>query len=358
MYVEYDVKKLKDELSIDDINKIVGELGGELRVEENEYNIYTSILYHGETANLHKPKMYYYFENKMFYDYKLGEGFDVIELVERVKEESFGNCVRWIGEVVGRDWGKRRSGFGGWDWKTELGEYMGCEYNDTTEDVDIKIYDDKILNSFEKKYHTDWLNDNITIQSMKKYNIMWDAWENMIVIPCYDIFGNLIGIRGRNVDKDRDFKYMPYPNYEFPTNATLYGIEHTQKGIRKHGKVIIFEAEKSVLQCDGYYGDNNIAVGLYGSNLGTRGRDIIVGLDVKEVILGFDFDYENANDDDPKFEKFKEKINKTAQLFDGLCNVSYMIEYDEHPIKCSPSDRGKKKLNELIENRKEWNGII
>jgi hypothetical protein len=33
MYVEYDVKKLKDELTVEDINKIVGELGGELRVE-------------------------------------------------------------------------------------------------------------------------------------------------------------------------------------------------------------------------------------------------------------------------------------------------------------------------------------
>ncbi len=29
MYVEYDVKKLKDELTVEDINKIVGELGGE-----------------------------------------------------------------------------------------------------------------------------------------------------------------------------------------------------------------------------------------------------------------------------------------------------------------------------------------
>ena len=34
MYVEYDVKKLKDELTVEDVNKIVGELGG-----ENPYKI-------------------------------------------------------------------------------------------------------------------------------------------------------------------------------------------------------------------------------------------------------------------------------------------------------------------------------
>jgi hypothetical protein len=61
MYVEYDVKKLKDELTVEDINKIVGELGGELRVEENKMSNYVKKCH----SNKYKVVIYYV-KNRLF----------------------------------------------------------------------------------------------------------------------------------------------------------------------------------------------------------------------------------------------------------------------------------------------------
>ena len=43
----------------------------------------------------------------------------------------------------------------------------------------------------------EWIEDGISYEIMKVYNILYSISRNKIVIPHYDAENNLIGIRGR-----------------------------------------------------------------------------------------------------------------------------------------------------------------
>jgi DNA primase len=195
---------------------------------------------------------------------------------------------------------------------------------------------------------------------MEKFNIRYYPSENEIVIPCYNADDDLIGIRARNVDPTRDWKYLPLTmlnrnkyNFKFPTGKTLYGLNHTEENIERVKKVMLFEAEKSVLQCEGYLGKNNIAVAKYGSNFTEAQRDILLKYDLDEVIICNDFDYKEVGDNE-QWEMFERKVYKIGDMLRPYVNkVTALVEYGEHPFKCSPSDMGKEKLFELIRNRED-----
>ena len=346
-----DFKEVKDRLNVEDVVRIVRELGGECRVRNDNWLVFDSILYHGCEAGMHKPKMYYYLSSCSFFDYKLGDGFDIIELVSRAKNVGLYESAGWICNFCNIDgWDVGFTSNKKYNWQSDILSYVKgqCPHKS------LKIYDKSILNKFEEVYHADWLNDGISIESMKKYGIKFYSWDNVIIIPCEDIDGNLIGIRTRTVDKTQDWKYLPFEDfdgtdYAFPTNNALYGLNHTKDAVKKYGKIILVESEKGVLQCDGFFGDKNISAGTYGSKVSEEMRSIILSLDVNEVIIAYDFDYKKIGDE--LWDKFIDKTNNIAMLFDGFCKVTRLVEYGKHPQKASPSDLGYKRFNKLLRNR-------
>lgn len=357
---QVDFQKIKETCTDVGVEMVVGEMGGRCWGDNGEFMIFDSICYHVDCAG-HKPKMYYYKQTKCFMDYKLGCSFDIVEMVQRRKELlgqdlTMIQCANIVCSILGIDGYKEQQKKGGYDYLSEL----RCFLKGHKPRTEMLIYDKKILDMFPQIYHEDWINDGISIDSMEKYGIRYYPSENQIVIPCQDSRGNLVGIRVRNIDPRLDWKYRPLilfdgTEYKFSTNRILYGINYTRYAIEKYRKVMLFEAEKSVLQCDGFFGENNIACAMFGSAFSEEKRDILLGLGIEEVIICVDFDYENASDDDKNFVKFKEKINNIAKFFDGFCKVTYLVEYGEHPLKCSPSDLGKEKFMELFRNREVWN---
>ena len=106
---------------------------------------------------------------------------------------------------------------------------------------------------------------------MDKFNIRYSISQNKIVIPHYNINGELIGIRGRALNEDEIElfgKYMPIKleetYYSHPLSRALYGLNFNKNCMAAAGKVILFEAEKSVLLYDTYY-ENNISAAVCGS---------------------------------------------------------------------------------------------
>jgi hypothetical protein len=348
---EYDIKELKRQLSNDDIVKLVEYLGGKLYERNDTYLRFDSICYHRDCTG-HKGKMYYYGE--YFVDYKLGESFDVFEMVKKRyellgKSVTFVECVGIVGDVCNLKF-KIKNTYG-YDYLKDLGGYLRGH---NTVDKTLNTYNESILNNFENVYHMSWIDDGITVESMHKYGIKYYSWENQIVIPCHDIGGNLIGIRVRNVDESKNWKYRPLimfdgTEFNFPTRKALYGLNLNKYAIEKYGKAILFESEKSVLQCDGWWGEKNIAVGMFGSAMTKEKRDLLLSTGLNELVIAIDFDYETV--DSEEFKKFKEKIKNIAEFFEGFCKVSYLVEYGEHPLKCSPSDRGEEKFMELYRKR-------
>lgn len=250
-----------------------------------------------------------------------------------------------------------------YDWRKDLGKYKkGKKKIDSGE---IKVYNKDVLNYFPKVYHTDWVDDNISIEIMQKYEICYYPYKNAILIPCRNINGELIGIRMRLLDPNSEHKYFPLymldgSNYKFPTGECFYGIYQAKDAIKKHKRVVLVESEKGHLQGATYYGiEDNVIIGNYGRGFSDKKRNMLLSLGITEISLAYDFDYSKVgeyNDDGEwikteEFLKFEESIMRTAEYFRGYCKVTALVSYSGHKLKDCATDNGKEWYEKLYDER-------
>lgn len=250
-----------------------------------------------------------------------------------------------------------------YDWRKDLGKYR--KGKKSVDNYEIKVYNDNVLKYFPKIYHTDWINDNISIEVMQIYEICFYPYRNAILIPCRNINGELIGIRMRLLDPNSEHKYFPLymldgSNYKFQTGDCFYGIYQAQNAIKKHKRAVLVESEKGHLQGATYYGiEDNIIIGNYGRGFSDKKRNMLLSLGITELVISFDFDYpkvgEYNNDGEwvktEEFLKFEESIMRTADYFNGYCKVTALVSYSGHKLKDCATDNGKEWYEKLYKNR-------
>lgn len=241
-------------------------------------------------------------------------------------------------------------------WENSLGKYLKQKNGE----IELKTYDKSILNCFDKTYHQSWIDDNITIETMEKYGIRYYKRNDSIIIPCFDINGDLVGIRQRFLNPNNDCKYLPLSlldgtSFKFPVASTLYGINYNAQNIEHYKKVVLGEAEKFVQQCDTMFHCKNFALGMYGKSMTQQKAMQILKLGVEEVVICLDADYDKVCDENgeftKEFESFKKNVYRIGEYFRGHCDVSAIVIYDDHPRNCSPSDLGKERYLKLFNER-------
>lgn len=350
-------QELKDRLSDDDIKELLNKLGAEISYEDDEYWISNTICHHGN-----KHKLYYYKDSKAFHCYTQCGQMDIIGLVMESKEfDDFPKAINWI--CVQLNINARRGGFNFnqeqiSDWEF-ISKYKKKSKRRRVTLEPLEIYDDKILNIFLPLYTKAWIDDGISIETMRKYEIMYCMLRHKIIIPHRDMRNNLIGIRARATIEDEieEYgKYAPYRSsdnmiYNHPLGRNLYGLNKNIKAIQKKRKIMLVEAEKSVLQCDTMFGDESFTVSLCGCNLTEYQKAIILLLGVREVIIALDKQYETV--DSEEYYKWVKHIKEN--IIDKLSPyVKVTVLWDVAdllPYKASPTDRGKEILLKLMDNK-------
>ena len=360
---------LKDKLTDNDIITIIRKLGGELKAETQDAMIFTSITYDID-ADSHKPKLYCYRSNHSFVEYHVSmDTFDIYEVIKERKrlcgeKYAFVDCMKFVCDCVGIDYNSNTIV----NTNTSFINSNLKRFTPKADKEELQVYDDAILSKFENWYHQSWLDDNISIETLDKYNILYYDYGNQIIIPCYNEQNELVGIRARNLDPNATAKYIPYKDingtwYKFNVGSTFYGLNHTAENIKRIKKVIICESEKAVLQGDTYFGNNNIIVGMYGSAMTKTKRNLLLELGVEEVIIAVDFDYDEESYHNEElyegltdWELYENKVYKIAENFKGWCRVSAIVDYNpEHNGDCA-TDYGKDKFMKLYKNRIEIYG--
>ena len=316
-----------------------------------------------------KYNLAYYPENRSFYCFsECQKSFNILDLV-KTRFELIGDgkttykCVQWICSVCGIpfEFADTEQKVIDYDWKKDIGKYRKGKKKEVKED---KILDESILNYFQPIYHQSWIDDHITIDVMKKYEIAYYPYLDSATIPCRNINGELIGVRSRLFNPNAEHKYYPTrlldgTQFNFLTNNHFYGIWNTKNGIIKHKKVLIVESEKGVMQSESYYGEDNFTVGNYGKAFSEIKRNMILSLGVTEVVIGLDFDYDKVGycDEDnewiktEEFEEFEKNIMRIADYFNGYCKVTALVSYSGHKLKDCATDNGKEWYEKLYKNR-------
>lgn len=346
-----DFRELKERISDEKIIEILGKYDVKPVVAAEKYIIFPTCC-HNLTGG--SPKLYYYKNSKLFRCYtQCGDSFDIFELLIRM-EKLRGNEIT-IYDAIKKCEVNLNSFY---ERKEDLKDDIDFLYNilhRSTELVELPHLDNSIMNrfNFDRNVLQIWSNEGISFETMKKYGIKYDPIQNCIVVPNYDIDGNLISVRGRFLSEEAEAKYKPIVYAKkvlsHPSSLALYGLNITKTAIKKSKTATIFESEKSVMMMDTYYGNKNNAVAVLGNSISTQQIRLLASLGVNEVVLAFDrdyFDYKSMN-------KIRTRYAAIAKSLKTYFNVSYLIDLDCKLLhyKDSPIDRGKEVFEKLLESR-------
>lgn len=351
-----DLYELQKNLTSENIITLMISLGADRYDDKENYIIFPTIC-HNENSEDASMKLYYYKNTGLFTCYTdCGESFNIYTLIEKVynlqnKKIRFSEIINLVIKKSNID--SSLFQFGETKYKS-----ISDKYKKKNRRKELEIFDEKVLKVFDKKYPIEWIAEGISRESMDKYNILYSISRNKIIIPHYNINNQLIGIRGRSLNKreiEEFGKYMPIEIegkwYSFPLSQNLYGLNINKEQIKKHHKIILYEGEKSVLKHDKFFPDWNIGCAVCGSAFNKNQLNILLkNFELEEIIIAFDKEFDKYNSEDGK--KTFSKIESICKRYSNYCNFSFIFD-KEHLLKLkdSPIDRGKNIFLQLYNKR-------
>lgn len=343
-------EKIVQSLRNDKIIELLEKLGVDDIVEKDNCIITNTICHNISGGSM---KLYYYFDSHIFYCYSSCQSMSIFKFLKKYYElrnidyDWYNDIFRVILsctdlESIDIDC-------------NSVNKYISVKdkYGIKKNRIDLKTYPSGILNVFIKKYPVEWLNDGISKESMDKYNIRYSISQNKIIIPHYNIDGQLVGIRGRALDEweiENVGKYMPVEIenvwYNHPLSLNLYGLNLSKDNIYKYKICFIGEGEKFCLQLDNF-SIPNCSVAVCGSQLNKYHIDLLLRhCFPNEIIICFDKEEKDNSDN------YFNKLWNLCSKYKNYTQISFI--YDRNNLlnlKNSPTDKGEEIFKKLLSLR-------
>lgn len=355
------LENIKNNLSIDQIADLLMTLGAD-PIVKGELIICRTICHGGDSH-----KLYYYENTHLFRCYtECSDTFDIFELIVKIQNQggskySLPQALHYICnyfniELEVKNFKEENTQLQDWKIFNRYDKILNKECNEIRK-TELNIYDGKILDFLPRPRIIPWEKEGITKDVIDNHNICYNPSSQAIVIPHYNINGELVGIRERTLIKENEVygKYRPmYLNkkmYNHPLGFNLYNINNSKDNIKKTKKVIIFEGEKSPLLFASYFGqENDITVAVCGSNLSSFQVQLLLDLGVEELIIAFDKQFQKLGD--KEHLGWVKKLKEINKKYSKYVKVSYMFDKENKlKYKDSPIDEGKDTFIELFEKR-------
>lgn len=355
---------IKNQLTIEQIFNLVAELGGDPRMGADGVHFISRTICHGGQSH----KLYYYDNTHLFRCFTecSPEIFDIYELVRKVNarqnsEWTLPHAIEYVASYFGlsvwtNNFDNEQSKLQDWQILNKYDKISSISNNEKQR-VELKFYDDKILKYLPHPRILPWEQEDISREVMEDRGICYDPSAQGIVIPHYDDNGNLIGIRERTLIKEEEQygKYKPAilngKMYNHPLGFALYNLNKSKNAISTLKKVIVFESEKSCLKYASYFGmENDISVAVCGSSLISYQVDLLLKLGVQEIIIAFDRQYQQLNDEEHK--RWCKKLTDINKKYSSKCQISFMFDKANLlDYKSSPIDHGPDIFMKLFKER-------
>ena len=358
-----DKNKIKSELTLEQISQLLTDYGGE-PIQSGD-NLISRTICHNHPQNEASHKLYYYGGSKLFHCYTGCDNpsFDIFELVQKIQLIQNGIkyslydamifIINYFGLNFERDFQKEVVSLQDWQIFSKREAANTHSYDRS---INLKIYDERVLQNFPHPRIVPWEKDHINQNAMLRHNICFNYSSYGILIPHYNQEGQLVGIRERTLIKEQEVfgKYRPAIingiMYNHPLGFNLYNLNYSKKNIQNIKKAFVFESEKSCLQFDSYF-DFDLSVACCGSNLSNYQMELLLNLNVKEVIIGFDKQFKKLNDEE--CARWKKKLYNIHYKYGKYVQISYLFDlWDLLDYKDSPTDKGKNIFLELYNKRR------
>lgn len=261
---------------------------------------------------------------------------DIYILLQEKRNQDFKTIHKYLNSFFNEDIEvnvqTKKSLFGGF-----FEKYVGLKQNDI-------IYKENELDRYGLRGNIRFLEDNITLETQVKFQLGYDYQNHRITIPWRNMEGDLIGITSRNNnDLIENYKYLA--TLPFVKTNNLYGFYENYNNILSTKKIVIVEAEKSVLQAYSFGIRNVVAVGCH--SLSNQQIELLK-YNVDMITLMFDSDVE----EDEVIEQCKKIKSKLSDK-----KICYCIDRKNLlKEKSSPTDFGKNVFLEVCKQIKEYKG--
>ena len=350
----FDKQEIRDSLSLEDIQSLLEEWGGE--PEKCPTGLIARTICHNGLNDEASRKLYYYENTGLFRCYTGCEEpvFDIFQLCIKVMNLQhnvvfdLNDAVRWIAKhfsLAGREENSPVEGLD--DWRILANYSRIKDIQATSLNIILEEYDKSILPRFNYDVKiTPWLNEGISQEVLNKARIGFYPGGDQITIPHFDKDGRFIGLRGRTVvqeDAERFGKYRPIKVnnqlYNHPLGLNLYNFNNARCNIPKFKTAVIFEGEKSVLKAQTYFGfDNDIYVACCGSSISSYQIQLLTDAGAQEIVIAFDRQFQNYGDDE--YRILVNKLKRIQMKYKNYVKISYILDkrkltgYKDSPIDC------------------------
>lgn len=292
------------------------------------------------------PSLFITPSKNLFHCFSCHVGGTIINWLMIFEHMSFDDAVKKVATMANVDIGNLRQCSA-----LKIYKDISKMYRDTdsNKNIERRILSPSEIDSFADEVPDEWVDEGISIEVMKKYNIRIDHKTNRIVYPVYDNDGNLIGFKGRTRFKNyKTMKIQKYQNYtKIGTTDFLVGLKENKENIKKKNEIIIFEGIKSGMKVEGW-GYDNWSTSETGWLNDAQVR-ILIELGVKNVVIAYD------NDVPIK------KIYACTHILKRFTNVYAVTDRQSSKKRLlgdtkdgvSPCDRGKEIWETLYEERRK-----
>ena len=366
MNYEYDKDKIKNELTVEQIEDVLMDFDAEPEMR-GEIIVSKTVCHCGQSH-----KLYYYPNTTLFKCYTdCGETFDIFELTRKVmsrehpkpREDSAWNLPEAIDYIARRfGYSPVQSKEDDLDIKDDLSLFDRYDrinnININTQEVELKEYDGKFLNNLPHPRIAVWEAEGITPEVIKAAEICFDPKNCGIVIPHRDINNRLIGIRERALALENEERYGKYrpaliggTMFNHPLGFNLYNLNHSKNNIVKMKKAFVFEGEKSCLLYRSYFGEeNDISAANCGSSFVAYQAWLLINIGTEEIIIAYDKQYQNIGDDE--FKKLVKNLKNIHTKYGKYVKISIMFDKGNLlKYKDSPIDEGPDTFLKLYKER-------
>ena len=275
-------------------------------------------------------------DGKRFYDFSSGKGGGIIKFIMLHHKVDSETAIRMAAKYAGID--------------PDAQEYRRFESTKLLKRLSklkpLEFKDDKtfLLPDVMDRYPFDldglnpWIDEGISIDSLRKFEVRYDATSQSILFPIKDENGNILVIKARLLDKQKLNKGAPKYSClsKWGSNTTLYGLFENKQAILDNKEVIIFEGEKSVMKCNSW--GINTAVAALTSHLNDAQIHALIKLGASVVIA---FDKGVNPTADQNIRKLKHFVSVSA-----IIDSKGLLEDKDAPV-----DKGREVFNALYRGK-------
>lgn len=216
-------------------------------------------------------------------DWSRGVNTDVISYIIQEKSVDFRDVLQAAKRILGlsNDWRpqQRRSLFNG------IYDNLSCK----NREIRVRTYDEAILDQYEKCGNTLWLNEGISLEAMRFYNVSFSPEDNAIVFPWRSPMGEIISVKARINEKvipeGMSKYYYIYPNV---ISTSLFNYSESYEHLYGADVVYCVESEKTCMKLWGWGIKNCVAIGSH--SLSTEQIKLLLQLQCKTICLLLDKD--------------------------------------------------------------------